>query len=114
MTQYRRRLGALGEELAAQWYVVSGYQLLDRNWRCSDGEIDLVCRKGDTLVVCEVKTRRSSAFGSPAEAVTAAKRARLRRLAARWLREHNVRCGYVRFDVASVVGDQVQVVVAAW
>lgn len=114
MTEYRRRLGARGEDLAARWYVASGYQLLDRNWRCTEGEIDLVCRMGDTVVVCEVKTRRSSAFGSPAEAVTGAKRARLRRLAARWLREHDVRCAYVRFDVAAVVGEQVQVVTAAW
>jgi putative endonuclease len=114
VTGDRRRLGARGEDLAARWYAASGYQLLDRNWRCAEGEIDLICRMGAMVVVCEVKTRRSNAFGSPAEAVTAAKRARLRRLAARWLREHDVHCATVRFDVAAVVGEQVQVVASAW
>ena len=59
--------------------------VLDRNWRCELGEIDLVLRDGHTLVVCEVKTRSALRFGSPLEAVTEAKAARLRRLAARWL-----------------------------
>jgi putative endonuclease len=66
------------------------------------------------VVVCEVKTRRSSVFGSPAESVTARKRLRLRRLAARWLREHRDRCAEVRFDVASVRGGEVEVIEGAW
>jgi putative endonuclease len=110
MSDYRRRLGAAGEELAAAWYEAAGYKVLDRNWRCGEGELDLVCRLGPTVVVCEVKTRRSDAFGSPAEAVTWAKRRRVRRLGARWLREHGIRCRQVRFDVASVMGGRVQVV----
>lgn len=114
MTGYRRRLGDLGEDLAAAWYVRAGYRVLDRNWRCDEGEIDLVCRRGSTVVVCEVKTRRSSAFGSPAEAVTATKRLRLRRLAARWLREHGSRYAEVRFDVASVRSGEVEVLEGAW
>jgi putative endonuclease len=100
--------------LAAAWYTTRGYEVLDRNWRCSGGEIDLVLRKGKTLVVCEVKTRSSVACGSPAEAVTFAKRVRLRRLAARWLIEHDVHVPYVRFDVAAVLGDHVDVIPGAW
>jgi len=110
----RRRLGARGEELAAAWYAASGYEVLARNWRCREGEIDLVCRKGSTLVVCEVKTRSSDAFGTPLDALGERKRARLRRLAARWLREHGVRCREVRFDVAAVRGGVIDVVPGAW
>jgi putative endonuclease len=102
-----RRLGAAGEARAAAWYVDSGYDVLARNWRCADGEIDLVCRRDGTVVVCEVKTRRSEACGTPFEAVTAEKQRRLRRLAARYLRESGERCAEVRFDVAGVELDGV-------
>ena len=78
-------------------------QVLDRNWRCAHGELDLVVRDGDCVVVCEVKTRRSERFGSPVEAVTWSKAARLRRLAAAWLQEHEVRCGRVRIDVIGIL-----------
>ncbi len=114
MTTYRRRLGALGEAMAADWYEAAGYRVLARNWRCAHGEIDLVCRLGGTVVICEVKARRSSAYGSPSEAVTPAKRRRLRRLAALWLREQGVRCREVRFDVAAVTGGRVEVFPGAW
>ncbi len=114
MTVARRRLGIRGEQLAASCYTDLGFEVLDRNWRCAGGEIDLVLRKGSMLVVCEVKTRSTLAFGSPAEAVTAVKRARLRRLAARWLAEHDVHPATVRFDVACVLGDNVEIVAAAW
>ena len=106
---YRRRLGDAGEALASAWYEAAGYEVLDRNWRCRHGEIDLVCRSGGTVVICEVKTRRSSAFGTPAEAVDRAKRRRLRVLAASWLRARGVRCESVRFDVASVMAGRVEV-----
>lgn len=114
MSDARRRLGARGEAAAAAWYAARGYELLDRNWRCSAGEIDLVLRKGATVVVCEVKTRSTLGYGAPAEAVTAAKRRRLRRLAARWLALHQVHAANVRFDVASVLAGQVEVLTAAW
>ncbi|MGH2927309.1 MAG: YraN family protein [Solirubrobacteraceae bacterium] len=114
VTAARRQLGARGEQRAARWYEDQGFEILDRNWRCAGGEIDLVLRKGSTLVICEVKTRRSLAYGSPAEAVTPVKRARLRRLAARWLAEHDVHAATVQFDVACVLGRQVEVVAAAW
>ena len=84
------RRGRLGEDLAAAHLVGQGLVVLDRNWRCEIGELDIVARDGDDLVVCEVKTRSTRLFGDPLEAVTAVKAARLRRLAARWVTEHEV------------------------
>jgi putative endonuclease len=102
-TDHRRRLGRFGEAYAARHLVERGMVLLDRNWRCEAGEIDLVLRDGRVLVVCEVKTRSSTAFGSPLEGVTVAKAARLRRLAARWLAEHHLRPDDVRIDLVGVL-----------
>lgn len=101
----RRRLavGAYGERLAARHLADLGMVVLDRNWRCDSGEIDLVLRDGDVLVVCEVKTRSSAICGSPHEAVTAAKLDRLRRLAARWVVEHGVHPTDVRIDLVAVL-----------
>jgi putative endonuclease len=100
----RRALGAAGEDVVAQWYTDAGYRVLDRNWRCREGELDLVVARPGSVVFCEVKTRRSTAFGSPAEAVTITKQRRLRTLAARWLAEHpEARARELRFDVASVL-----------
>jgi putative endonuclease len=76
--------------------------VLDRNWRCELGEIDLVLRDGPVLVFCEVKTRATAAFGSPLEAVGAQKVARLRRLGARWMLEHGVHAEQVRLDLVGV------------
>ena len=102
----RRRLdlGARGEELAVAWYTSRGYAVLARNWRCRDGELDLVASRGGCVVFCEVKTRAGSSFGLPAEAVTGEKQRRLRRLATRWLGERRPAAGFsdVRFDVACV------------
>jgi putative endonuclease len=98
----RRRLGAAGEDAVAAWYEAAGYRVVDRNWRCRDGELDVVVTRGDTLVFCEVKTRASTRFGAPVEAVTATKQRRLRGLAARWLAAHDTRRRTLRFDVASV------------
>ncbi|MGH3370620.1 MAG: YraN family protein [Nocardioidaceae bacterium] len=99
----RSALGTYGEALAARHLVSEGMVLLDRNWRCDEGEIDLVLRDGRVLVVCEVKTRSSMAFGSPLEGVTEQKAARLRRLAARWLAVHPVGHGEVRIDLVGVL-----------
>lgn len=101
--QQRSQLGAYGEAYAARHLVDQGMVLLDRNWRCEAGEIDLVLRDGTILVVCEVKTRSSTAFGSPIEAVTEQKAARLRRLAARWLSAHTVHPDEVRIDIVGVL-----------
>ena len=95
-------LGAYGESVAARHLTEQGMVVLDRNWRCEAGEIDLVLRDGAVLVFCEVKTRASAAFGAPLEAVTAAKVARMRRLAARWMSEHGVYADHVRLDLVGV------------
>jgi putative endonuclease len=100
----RRVLGDAGEELVARWYADAGYRVLDRNWRCREGELDVVVAREGVLVFCEVKTRRTTAFGVPAEAVTLSKQRRLRTLAMRWLDEHpGARARTLRFDVASVL-----------
>lgn len=96
-------LGRYGEQLAVRALVDAGMTVLDRNWRCDAGEIDVVARDGDTLVVCEVKTRSSTVFGSPLEAVTPAKAARLRRLALRWLDDAGVHPAEIRIDVVGVL-----------
>jgi putative endonuclease len=103
MTNARRAVGAYGERLAARYLTDAGLVILDRNWRCRHGEIDIVARDGDAVVFCEVKTRRGDAFGEPADAVVAAKVRRLRRLAAQWLSATGARPGEVRFDVVSVL-----------
>jgi putative endonuclease len=105
------RLGAHGEARVAAWYEARGYRVLDRNWRCRDGEIDLVVALGRDVAVVEVKTRSSLRYGSPFDAVGAAKQRRLRRLAARWITEAApFRPASVRIDVAGVVGGRVEVV----
>jgi putative endonuclease len=96
-------LGSYGERLAARRLVDDGMTLVDHNWRCRDGEIDLVLRDGDVLVFCEVKTRSTAAYGHPLETVTPAKAHRLRRLAARWLQEHEVHADGIRIDVVGVL-----------
>ncbi|MFC6288464.1 YraN family protein [Nocardioides sp. GCM10027113] len=99
----RRALGVYGEELAARHLVGQGMVLLDRNWRCAEGEIDLVLRDGAVLVFCEVKTRRGVSHGTPHEAVTPVKLDRLTRLAAAWQRERGVAVDQVRIDLVGVV-----------
>jgi putative endonuclease len=99
-------VGAYGERIAARYLAESGMRILDRNWRCDQGEIDIVAMDGTCLVIVEVKTRRSLMFGSPVEAVTAVKAARLRRLAGCWLAGHRdlVACvADIRVDVIGVL-----------
>ena len=97
----RQALGRYGEAAAARHLEAAGMVVLDRNWRCPAGEIDLVLRDGSTLVVCEVKTRSSDACGTPLEAVTPAKLHRLQRLAAAWRQAHGVRAD-TRIDMVGV------------
>jgi putative endonuclease len=99
----RQALGAYGESMAARHLVAQGMVLLDRNWRCDEGELDLVLRDGPALVACEVKTRTSFAHGSPHEAITDAKLARLRRLVQRWMLDHGVQPPETRFDLVAVL-----------
>ncbi|HET8681690.1 MAG TPA: YraN family protein [Micromonosporaceae bacterium] len=103
MTDARQLVGAWGEQCAVDHLVAAGMVLLDRNWRCRAGEIDIIARDGDVLVFVEVKTRRGDAFGSPADAVNPRKTARLRQLAAQWLAVSGLRPREVRFDVVSVL-----------
>jgi putative endonuclease len=98
----RNALGQYGERVAARHLIERGMVLLDRNWRCEAGEIDLVLRDGDVLVVCEVKTRSSDAYGTPHEAVTPDKLERLARLGALWAETHEVRPGEIRIDLVAV------------
>ena len=102
MTRVRQAVGAYGERLASPHLEEQGLVVLARNWRCADGEIDLILADGDDVVFCEVKTRRSHRFGTPAEAIRPAKVRRLRRLAARWLAESPVHPRGIRFDVVAV------------
>ncbi|WP_419847026.1 YraN family protein [Candidatus Poriferisocius sp.] len=112
---YKQALGRWGEDRVVRWYLRHGFEILERNWRCSRGELDVIVRRGPVVVVCEVKTRSSNAFGSPAEAVGWQKQRRIRRLAAQWLSEQE-RTGAVRlrFDVAEVVGRDLRVLEAAF
>lgn len=103
MTVRGQALGAYGERIAADRLVAAGMTILDRNWRCSEGEIDIVARDGDVLVVCEVKTRRGTGFGGPLEAVNPLKAHRLWRLALCWLRVHDVHPAGIRIDVVGVI-----------
>ena len=93
-----------GEDLVAEWYRKHGYEIVERNWRCRQGEIDIIASRDSVLVICEVKTRATADFGSPASAVDSTKQQRLRRLAAHWLSEHPNSRVSVRFDVAAVIG----------
>jgi putative endonuclease len=101
--EHRRLLGERGETIAARHLTRLGLVVVDRNWRCDAGEIDLVLRDGAVLVICEVKTRTSTDYGDPLEAVTPTKVARLRRLAARWLRVHDCHPEDVRIDMVGVL-----------
>jgi putative endonuclease len=96
-------LGVHGERIAAAYLIDAGLRLLDRNWRCREGELDIVARDGDALVFCEVKTRRGVGYGHPVEAVTRPKQWRLRTLAHRWLAAHDEHAPELRFDVVGVL-----------
>jgi putative endonuclease len=95
-------VGRYGEKVAARHLEAAGFQVLDRNWRSSSGELDIVALDGTELVVVEVKTRRGDACGHPAEAVTALKLRRIRRLAGEWLAAHEVHPSGIRIDVVAV------------
>jgi len=98
-------LGRRGEQVAAEYLERAGLRILDRNWRCTDGEIDIVAAERRVLVVCEVKTRSGNRYGTPLEAISRAKRNRMRRLAARWLAAHGILFDEVRIDVVGLTRD---------
>lgn len=107
-------VGRSGERRAALAYERQGYRVLERNWRCPSGELDLVLAGEDVVVFCEVKTRSSVAFGSPVEAVGPRTQQRIRRAAAAWLSSSGVHAPVVRFDVAAVLPGSVEIVPAAF
>ncbi|MGH3375114.1 MAG: YraN family protein [Actinoallomurus sp.] len=96
-------LGRLGEDAAVSHLAGLGWTIIERNWRCLEGELDIVAHDGSALVVCEVKTRSSAEYGTPVEAITPAKAARLRRLTSRWLDAHGIGRTTVRIDVLGLV-----------
>jgi putative endonuclease len=101
-------IGRYGESVAARHLSDAGLTIIERNWRCREGELDLIAVEGDVLVFCEVKTRSSEAFGDPAEAVAGRKAARIRKLAVCWLAERRDSgesdfWPQIRFDVVSVL-----------
>lgn len=101
--QARRAIGAYGEDVAVRHLTGLGMVLLERNWRCADGEVDVLLRDGATLVVCEVKTRTSLAAGTPHEAITDAKLDRLRRMGERWVLERGVSPDGIRVDLVAIL-----------
>ena len=106
-TESKQQLGVRGEDLACAELQRQGMQVLERNWRCRLGEIDIVAAEagadGLTLVFCEVKCRSGLGFGHPLEAITFSKMRTLRQLAALWMREHQVRASAIRLDAIGVV-----------
>lgn len=106
--------GRWGEQLAASHYTRLGYEVVDRNWRTREGELDLVVQRGDVLVFCEVKARRTDAYGGATVAVDHRKQARIRRLAAAWLAAHDIGWVDVRFDVVAITGVELTHIEAAF
>jgi putative endonuclease len=96
-------LGRQGEQLAADYLRTAGLVVIDRNWRCAQGEIDIVALDSSALVVCEVKTRSGVRFGTPLESVTRQKAWRLRRLAVLWLKDHGTLYDEIRIDVVGIL-----------
>ena len=96
-------LGKIGEDLAASYLQGHGYVILGRNWRSARVELDIIARDKNTLVFCEVKTRRSISYGYPSEAITALKLAHIRTAALHWLTHNRSQYSGVRFDVVSVL-----------
>ena len=104
-----RILGERGEDTVAAWYVKHGFRVLDRNWRCAEGELDIVAVDDEVLVFCEVKSRASDRFADPALAVDHRKQARVRRAAFRWLEGHHWP-QRIRFDVGIVVSGRIRII----
>ena len=104
-----RILGERGEDTVAAWYLRAGFRILERNWACREGELDIVAANDDVVVFCEVKSRATDRFVDPALAVDHRKQMRVRRAAFRWLQSHA--CPQrLRFDVALVVSGRIRVI----
>ncbi len=103
MTKESKKLGVRGEDAAVAYLERVGHEIIARNWRCQAGEIDIVTLDDRTIVLCEVKTRRSQAKGTPEEAITASKRKRYERLALAYCQEVGAQAADIRFDVISIL-----------
>jgi putative endonuclease len=103
MQLQRQILGREGEQAAVEYLERKGFRILDRNWRCAEGELDIVAVERHVFVAVEVKTRSGSRFGTPLEAVGRTKLRRLRKLAILWLGAHGVRYDQVRIDVLGLL-----------
>jgi putative endonuclease len=103
LVAHKDDVGRRGEECAAEYLLAAGYTLLERNWRCDQGEIDLIATRNGDIVFVEVKTRSGTGFGHPFEAITVAKLARLRRLAGAWCRQSGLRARRIRIDAIAVI-----------
>jgi putative endonuclease len=105
LTRIRKSVGAEGEKLAREHLAANGYEILDANWRCKAGELDIVAMKDGTLAIVEVRTRSAASshlFGAPEESVDRRKRAKLRVLAELYMQQTGRRNLPVRFDVIAV------------
>lgn len=96
-------VGRWGEDHAQQWLQRQGWEILSRNWRCPQGEVDIVAQRERDLVFFEVKTRRGTSFGHPVEALSASKIARMRRVAGQWLFNHPAHRGRIRLDLVAIL-----------
>lgn len=105
MTMARRRRGLIGEAAAATYLEQKGYRIIDRNYRCPLGELDIIANDGGEIVFIEVRTRSSTIFGTPQESVIGRKQLRLRRLAAYYLNTQGLAGRACRFDVVAVMLD---------
>ena len=99
------QLARLGEDMAVRHVETLGWQVLERNWRCRAGELDIIAHdpEADVLVFVEVKCRSSERYGHPLEAITPAKEARLWLLALAWLKERELRCKRIRVDAIGII-----------
>lgn len=102
MPPSRKQIGILGEKLALEHLRKRGYRILETNFRCREGEIDIIAQDKDYLVFVEVRTRRGSSFGTPEESVTVAKKEKLTSLAFAYLQTHRKSSSLWRFDVVAV------------
>ena len=102
MSDARKELGQKGEKAAQMFLSDRGMEILETNWKCSYGEVDIIARDEDVLVFCEVKTRRTTSAGIPEEAITQKKRERYIRMARLYLSRNDVEHQSLRFDVIGI------------
>ena len=114
MDQTTSERGASAEAIAARALSDAGYDLVEQNWTCDAGELDIVARQGDVLVFVEVRSRRDGAHGHAAEMVTPAKQRRVTRLAGIYLLARAPAYERCRFDVVAITGDEVEIIRDAW